>query len=50
MRHGSRRQQDAPLAAYAAFYRGIVRYHRGEVRQGLAEMVGGMAALDAVAE
>ena len=41
---------DDPLAAYAAFYRGIVRYHRGDVRQGLAEMVDGMATLDALAD
>jgi DNA-binding CsgD family transcriptional regulator len=39
---------DDALAAYAAFYRGIVRYHRGDIRRGLAEMVGGMAALDAL--
>jgi DNA-binding CsgD family transcriptional regulator len=40
---------DDALAAYAAFYRGIVHYHRGDIRRGLAEMVGEMAALDALA-
>ena len=36
------------LAAYTMFARGIVRYHRGEVREGLAEMVRGVTALGAL--
>lgn len=40
--------RDDTLAAYARFYRGIVQFHRGDMRAGLAEMVGGMDALDAV--
>lgn len=42
--------QDDALAAFASFYRGIVRYHRGELRQGVTEMIGGMDALDALAD
>jgi DNA-binding CsgD family transcriptional regulator len=45
----AQQENDRALAAYTAFYRGLVRFHSGDVRQGLGEMVAAMVDLDALA-
>ena len=44
----AREADDAPLRAFIALLRGVMRCARGELRHGVAEMVAGIAALEAL--